>query len=222
MRAAPAKLLVVMLLSASSAAFLVAGYALRGDSSSEFPRNDSVEAGFARDMSTHHLQAVEMAEIIRDRVDDDHGELYYLAVDIALTQQAQIGRMRGWLDIWGLRPSSSVPAMAWMDHAVQGRMPGLASESEIAALRDGNELEAEKKFLRLMIRHHESGITMAEAAAQRSTWPEVRDFASDMAKAQRSEIRSMEAMLDARSDLTPGDAPARQEDGGGSHSEKNH
>jgi uncharacterized protein (DUF305 family) len=31
------------------------------------PGNDSPEAGFARDMIVHHGQAVQMAEIIRDK-----------------------------------------------------------------------------------------------------------------------------------------------------------
>src|SRR5690606_19988556 len=37
----------------------------------EFPGNTSAEAGFSRDMQTHHLQAVEMSLIVRDRTEDD-------------------------------------------------------------------------------------------------------------------------------------------------------
>ena len=41
------------------------------------PSDQSPEAGFARDMSVHHAQAVELAFIVRDRTDDpevrDHG-----------------------------------------------------------------------------------------------------------------------------------------------------
>lgn len=57
------------------------------------PGEDSAATGFARDMRAHHEQGVEMAEIMRDRTDDP--ALRLLATDIALTQQAQIGRMRG-------------------------------------------------------------------------------------------------------------------------------
>jgi copper transport protein len=35
------------------------------------PANDSAEAGFARDMIVHHAQAVQMAEIVRDRTQTD-------------------------------------------------------------------------------------------------------------------------------------------------------
>ena len=76
------------------------------------PSDTSPEAGFARDMSTHHAQAVAMAEAIRDRTEDP--DLKLLATDIALGQQGQIGRMSGWLDEWGLSISSTNAPMAWI------------------------------------------------------------------------------------------------------------
>ena len=48
---------------------------------SRLPVEGSVEAGFARDMSVHHAQAVAMAEAIRDRTAIVNG------------QQAEIARM---------------------------------------------------------------------------------------------------------------------------------
>ena len=56
--------------------------------------------GFARDMMVHHAQAVEMAEIVRDKTENENVRI--LATDIALTQQAQIGQMQGWLAVWEL------------------------------------------------------------------------------------------------------------------------
>ena len=76
------------------------------------PGETSVEAGFARDMSVHHAQAVAMAEAIRDRTTDP--DLKLLATDIALGQQGQIGRMSGWLDEWGLNQTSTATPMAWI------------------------------------------------------------------------------------------------------------
>jgi uncharacterized protein (DUF305 family) len=73
------------------------------------PGEDSPEVGFARDMMVHHAQAVQMAEIVRDKTENE--EIRTLATDIALTQQAQIGMMQSWLEVWGLPPSSTEPAM---------------------------------------------------------------------------------------------------------------
>jgi uncharacterized protein (DUF305 family) len=93
------------------------------------PGDDSAEAGFARDMMVHHAQAVEMAGILRDK--SVSPEMETLATDIALTQQAQIGQMQGWLAVWGLPMTGAEPPMAWMGHHTDGRMPGMATPEEI-------------------------------------------------------------------------------------------
>ena len=90
---------------------------------SVLPGNDSAEAGFARDMIVHHGQAVQMAEIIRDKTHND--DMRLLAADISLTQQGQVGIMQGWLGVWGLPITGEDPAMAWMGHPTDGLMPGM-------------------------------------------------------------------------------------------------
>jgi uncharacterized protein YceK len=89
---------------------LLAGAALVVRAVTGGPGTEGPEAGFARDMSTHHAQAVRMSFIIRDRTDDPDVRL--LAYDIITTQQAQIGMMTAWLDEWGLPktdPARGVP-----------------------------------------------------------------------------------------------------------------
>ncbi|OEJ98251.1 DUF305 domain-containing protein [Streptomyces thermolilacinus] len=82
-------------------------------SAAAVPGDDSADAGFARDMSVHHQQAVEMSFIVRDRTDDD--EVRRLAYDIANTQANQRGMMLGWLDLWGLpKTAPDREPMAWM------------------------------------------------------------------------------------------------------------
>ena len=101
------------------------------------PSTDSVDAGFARDMSRHHLQGVEMANIALERSEDP--EVRMLAFDISSTQTNQAGRMEGWLSLWGLQPSGG-EVMGWMadgGHAGHSMdmsgdgdvlMPGMATE----------------------------------------------------------------------------------------------
>jgi uncharacterized protein (DUF305 family) len=156
------------------------------------PGDDSPEAGFARDMMVHHAQAVEMAEIVRDKTKSE--EIRTLATDIALTQQAQIGIMQGWLDVWGLPSSGTEPAMSWMGHPTEGPMPGMATPQEIDRLREAPPEEADEQFLWLMIRHHRAAIPMASAILKRTDRPEVRELAGAIAASQRQEIRTMEAM----------------------------
>jgi uncharacterized protein (DUF305 family) len=186
----------VLLAAASLALFL----------SSRPPGNSSAEAGFARDMSVHHAQAVEMAEIVRDRTEDE--QVRILATDMALTQQAQIGRMQGWLDAWGLPATGTEPTMAWMGHPTEGRMPGMATPEEINGLRNMPTPEMNKQFLRLMIPHHQAAIPMAHAALERTDRPEVERLAQAIVASQESEIENMQEMLRERGaePVTEGDA----------------
>ena len=169
------------------------------------PGNSSAEAGFARDMSVHHAQAVEMAEIVRDRTGDE--QIRILAADMSLTQQAQIGRMQGWLDAWGLPATGTDPTMAWMGHPTEGRMPGMATPEEVNELRNMPVQEMDRQFLRLMIPHHRAAIPMAEAALERTDRPEVERLAEAIVAAQESEIENMQEMLRER-----GAAPATESD----------
>jgi uncharacterized protein (DUF305 family) len=177
-------------------AVLAAGVALALLLTSVPPGNDSAEAGFARDMIVHHGQAVQMAEIIRDKTNSDAMRL--LAADISLTQQGQIGIMQGWLQVWGLPISGEDPAMAWMGHPTDGLMPGMATPDEISRLSQLPPDRADVLFLRLMIAHHEAAIPMAEAILKRTDEPEVEHLARSIEKSQKAEIANMKAMVSER------------------------
>lgn len=157
------------------------------------PGDNSLEAGFARDMMVHHDQAVAMALLLRDRTDDP--VMRAIATDMILTQENQIGQMFGWLNLWGLPATGPQPPMAWMGHPTQGRMPGMASPEEIANLEGLTGEEADIAFLRLMIRHHQSAIPMAQAALDGSTVPAVRDLARSIISSQEIEIATMTSLL---------------------------
>jgi uncharacterized protein (DUF305 family) len=168
------------------------------------PRDDSAEAGFARDMATHHAQAVDMSFVVRDK-SSDH-ELRTLASDIIVTQSTQRGIFMGWLQQWGLSQASAQPRMAWMpghSHMASTTggavlMHGMASDAELQQLRDANGVDAEVLFLQLMIRHHEGGIIMARAVLPLSERTEVAQMAKSIDDGQRAEIAEMRNLLAAR------------------------
>ena len=191
-----------LVLLLATAAALFAALALWLYLSDRPPADNSAEAGFARDMSVHHAQAVEMAEIVRDRTEDP--EIRTLATDVALTQQAQIGQMQGWLSVWGLLPTGTEPAMTWMGMPTQGRMPGMASPEEVQRLGELPPQEADKLFLRLLIPHHRAALGMTEAVIGETDRPEVETLAGAIAASQEAEISTMEEMLRKRG----GEAPA--------------
>jgi uncharacterized protein (DUF305 family) len=201
---------LILLLAAT--AVLFAALALWLYLTNAQPGEGSAEAGFARDMSVHHAQAVEMAEIVRDKTQSE--EIRLLAADMALTQQGQIGRMQGWLDSWNLPATGAEPAMSWMGHPTEGRMPGMASPEEIERLQNASPAEADRVFLQLMIPHHQAAVPMAEAAMKGTDRPEVENLAGAIAATQQGEIRTMKEMLEERGAEAPEGAA---HEGGHSH-----
>ena len=161
------------------------------------PGDDSPEAGFARDMSTHHAQAVEMSVLAQEKATDPR--VRSLAVDIALTQQAQIGMMQTWLREWQLDPNGSQPRMAWMsggEHMVEnGLMPGMATDEERERLRNASGRDFDVLFLELMLKHHIGGIHMAEGVLELSDDPEVRRLAQAMVNGQKKETTLIQDLL---------------------------
>lgn len=169
------------------------------------PRDDSADAGFARDMATHHAQAVEMSFVIRDKTSD--AALRTLAYDIIVTQSAQRGVFMGWLQEWGLSQASTRPRMAWMPgHADLAREPGsgaplmhgMATDDELRRLRLAQGRDAEILFLQLMIRHHEGGVIMARAVEGLTRRSDVLRMARSIVNGQLAEIAEMKQMLAQR------------------------
>nr|WP_246351276.1 DUF305 domain-containing protein [Deinobacterium chartae] len=153
--------------------------------------NASADVTFARDMSAHHAQAVQMSMILHARTHDP--QLRTLALDIALTQQAQLGMMHGWLQAWNVPIAGRGPIMRGM-----GESMGMATAEQIAALSSAPLEEAETLYLQLMLRHHQGGILMAEGAALEVRRPYLRELARKMVEGQRSETGLLEAMLRER------------------------
>lgn len=207
----------ILAVALAAAIGLVVGYQLKDDnsnSSAVAPADDSIDAGFARDMQVHHAQAVEMAFIVRDNTDDP--AVRTMAYDIARTQEQQMGQMYGWLSMWGLGQYSQNPPMAWMHEDLNGHhdmagmdmgdggdsaptstalMPGMATSAQMDQLRATHGPAAEVLFLQMMIRHHLGGIEMARYAAAHAEVDQVRQLAETMAVTQQAEVKAMNDML---------------------------
>lgn len=184
---------------------VLAGQKLLPAESSD-PVTTSAEAGFARDMQTHHLQAVDMSMIILEKSTDE--AVRTLAYDIATSQGQQAGQMFAWLTMWNLPQASEEPAMTWMmdaaDHDSHGTadsesitamtMPGLATYDQMETFR-ASTTDADTMFLELMIAHHGGGVDMAEGVLDRSTNDVVTSLATRMVTVQVSEIAYMNELL---------------------------
>jgi uncharacterized protein (DUF305 family) len=198
-----AGVLVLLLLGATG------GMLLSLSGSVSVPAAGSVDVGFAQDMTVHHSQATQMAAWERDHTTDP--DLRQLAYDIEATQTAQIGRMQGWLELWG---AAAQPVgrqyMTWMasdlthDGMTMGTtggvttMPGMASAADLKNLRAATGTQLDVLFLQLMLRHHEGGASMLSYAAQHASEPQVRNLAAQMLSSQTAEADYIEQLLAQR------------------------
>ena len=180
---------------------LLTGFAVWLFLSERMPGDASAEVGFARDMSVHHAQAAEMAELLRDRTQDE--EMRSMAAAIALGQHGQIGQMEGWLAVWGVPKTGSEPAMSWMGEPMNGPMPGMATPEQINELRQASGEEADKLFLQLMIPHHQAALLMSEAILERTDRPEVKILAEAIYNSQEVEIKTMQDTLESMGAYVP-------------------
>jgi uncharacterized protein (DUF305 family) len=85
-------------------------------------------------------------------------------------------------------------------------MPGMATEEELANLRSLQGTAFDVEFLRLMMRHHQGGLEMAEYAQEHGETDVVRTLARSIAESQTAETRLMSGMLEERGG-TPLPAP---------------
>lgn len=192
------------------------------------PAPSAVDIGFAHDMTTHHEQAVTMATLARERA--DHVAVRQLAFDIETSQRNQIGRMQGWLSLWGKTAPPAGPPMQWMHGSGAGggehhggqsgghgsgahadsseaRMPGMASSEELQRLHTLEGPAFDVEFLKLMLRHHEGGAPMAKYGAEHAETAAARNLAANMLGAQSNESKLMRSMLADRG-ATPLPPPA--------------
>jgi uncharacterized protein (DUF305 family) len=192
---------LITIIAIAVVAIAVAGGFLWGSKSSDngtsLPGSSSIDAGFARDMATHHQQAVTMAGYVRDNASDK--AVANMAYDIETSQSVQMGEMEGWLDTWGVSRTSGTP-MSWMgnDHmqmGADGLMPGMATPAQMTKLMSSHGTAMDVLFLQLMIRHHQGGVQMARYGEEHATQDYVRTLAGHMLAEQTTEIVEMEQML---------------------------
>jgi uncharacterized protein (DUF305 family) len=178
---------VVAVLACSFLAAAV-GYAI-GVREERTPSN-AVDVGFLTDMSDHHDQAVTMALSVYNRTTDP--TIRSMAQEVIIFQRSDLGRMAAYLDDHGVaRPDFDPdrPAMQWMGMAMPaGRMTGMASEDQLAALDEATGRDLDLMFLDLMTVHHRGGVEMAGNAAEHAADPRVREMAARMASQQSGEI----------------------------------
>jgi len=154
-------------------------------------KHTEADTTFMQGMISHHAQAVEMAQLLKTRTDNEQMKMLGLRIEVSQTDEIKM--MRKWLADRG----ETVPG-EHAHHMPGGMMPGMLTDDQMAALAAAKGTEFDRLFLEGMIQHHGGALLMvkdlfdAPGAAQEA---EMYDFASHVDADQRAEILRMNTML---------------------------
>ncbi|MFC7330011.1 DUF305 domain-containing protein [Marinactinospora rubrisoli] len=171
-------------------------------------RHNEADVEYVLKMIEHHNQALEMTELVPDRVDS--GDIELIAERITTAQGPEIEVMESWLETNVFGPARENPNhqnycglqdeeshhggdCVPVDHS---DMPGMATEEQLAELEAAEGAEFDELFVELMTTHHEGAITMAEEVIAEGENVTVNQLASDVLSEQRVEIERMRTALD--------------------------
>ena len=151
---------------------------------------DDIE--FMQGMIHHHLQAIDMTNLLAANTQSD--DMRKLGLRMAISQTDEIKMMQRWLQGRG----QEVPGEHARHMPGAPMMPGMLTPEQMARLAEAKGPAFDKLFLEGMIKHHAGALVMVDklfAKAGAGQQADIFAFASDVVADQRAEIDRMTAML---------------------------
>lgn len=148
--------------------------------------HNAADTMFAQMMIPHHVQAVEMSDIMLAKTGLD-AKIAALAEEIKAAQDPEIEKMTTWLTGW-----SEPTAMAG-GHSMNGMM----TSADLDKLNAAEGPEASKLFLTQMIAHHEGAVEMAQTEVADGHDADAVALAKSIVSSQETEIKAMQDLLAA-------------------------
>lgn len=147
-----------------------------------YQSGEAYDRMFLHEMIDHHQGAVDMADLVKERA--AHTELINFAGKIDTDQRAEIGSMKSWQQAWHYEPSAHEHQMNHMHMDMQ------MMHDDLQPLK-GDAFD--KRFLELMIEHHQSAVDMSLSGPTNALHPELRELTKSIIIAQTREIAQMHA-----------------------------
>ncbi|WP_214106427.1 DUF305 domain-containing protein [Acrocarpospora catenulata] len=137
---------------------------------------------FAASMIPHHLQAFDLTQLAATRAGDQW--VRDLASRIYGQLDPEVRTLKNWLDEWGAEP---LPR----DH----KLPGGVSRADLEKLAATSGPAFDRRFLTLMIDHHEGALTLAKAEQAEGASAAAKAMAGGIVTSQEAEIKEMKKYL---------------------------
>jgi uncharacterized protein (DUF305 family) len=148
-------------------------------------KGDEFDEAYIADMLAHHEGAISMSEMAGAAT--DRKEILDLSQTIMQSQSQELVKMQAWQSEWGYESTMGGHAShSGMGNDMSGTMMDMGEELE--GLK-GSEFD--KKFLELMIEHHQQAIDMSQYADTNAAHQETKNLANAIIDAQEAEIVQM-------------------------------
>ena len=150
---------------------------------------DEITLRFLRHMSAHHELGVRMTEAALDKAQRD--EVQTLARLMLGEHLAELDVMRSWWESWAGEPMPGITAEEFSS------MHGMPRPDELEVMEGLDGVAFERRFLPMMLFHHEGAVLMAAEAIENARDPRVRVFASNIRHTQLGQMHKMTELLSA-------------------------
>lgn len=148
-------------------------------------KGDDFDETYIAEMLAHHEGAISMSEMVG--AGTDRKELLDLAQTIMQAQSQELIKMQTWQTDWGYEKTmGGHSSHSGMGNDMSGTMMDMGKELE--GLKG---VEFDKKFLELMIEHHQQAVDMSKYANTNAGHQEVKYLAKAIIDAQNAEIAQM-------------------------------
>jgi len=147
------------------------------------------DEGFARLMPMHHSMAIQMAQMATDEA--EHKAIRTTARNIIKSQRREVEQLMKIAERLGIPPSATHGHTQMMEDldALGLTMAEAGMNMKMDGLMDADPFD--RRFIDMMIPHHQGAIRMAQAELKRGKSSELREIARDVVTAQTKEIRQM-------------------------------
>ncbi|PYI69924.1 DUF305 domain-containing protein [Arthrobacter livingstonensis] len=146
--------------------------------------HNAADTMFAQMMTPHHVQAVEMSDLMLAKTGLDP-KITALATQIKAAQGPEIEKMNDWLTGWS-EPTAMAGSMG---------MNGMMTATDMDKLKAAQGTEASKLFLTQMIAHHEGAVEMAKSEVTGGKDADAVALAKSIIASQETEIKDMKDLL---------------------------
>jgi uncharacterized protein (DUF305 family) len=146
---------------------------------------EQADVTFAAQLVSQHQQGVDLASSADSRAVNT--ALKTWAKRFVETHEPEIAQASELLESWGQRPPE--------DPGLDGDRPGKVTNADVGGLAALSGTAYDKRFVELMIRHHESVLETASQQTAAGKNPRARELAGKLTLSQQNEIAELKKLV---------------------------